>query len=95
MDADPREKEGVFVYEIHVCRSFPGDCLPEWQISSRVSQFDQFEYPWLKSRVFIEISWLLISLQLNRRRRRSADRGLERRPRQCAGGPAGPTRGTP
>ena len=29
MDADPAVKEGVFVYEVHVCRSFPGDCLPE------------------------------------------------------------------
>lgn len=29
MDEDPGVKEGVFVYEIHVCRSFPGDCLPE------------------------------------------------------------------
>jgi hypothetical protein len=28
MDEDPGVKEGVFVYEIHVCRSFPGDCLP-------------------------------------------------------------------
>jgi hypothetical protein len=29
MDEDPGVKEGVFVYEIHTCRSFPGDCLPE------------------------------------------------------------------
>jgi hypothetical protein len=29
MDEDPGAKEGVFVYEIHACRSFPGDCLPE------------------------------------------------------------------
>ena len=29
MDDDPGVKEGVFVYEIHTCRSFPGDCLPE------------------------------------------------------------------
>ena len=29
MDEDPGVKEGVFVYEIHACRSFPGDCLPE------------------------------------------------------------------
>jgi hypothetical protein len=28
MDEDPGVKEGVFVYEIHACRSFPGDCLP-------------------------------------------------------------------
>lgn len=28
MDEDPGVKEGIFVYEIHVCRSFPGDCLP-------------------------------------------------------------------
>ncbi len=29
MDGDPVVREGVFVYEIHACRSFPGDCLPE------------------------------------------------------------------
>ena len=29
MDKDPGVKEGVFIYEIHACRSFPGDCLPE------------------------------------------------------------------
>jgi hypothetical protein len=29
MDEDPAVKEGGFVYGIHVCRSFPGDCLPE------------------------------------------------------------------
>ena len=29
MDEDPAVKEGVFVYEIHACRSFPGDSLPE------------------------------------------------------------------
>jgi hypothetical protein len=29
MDEDPGVKESVFVYEIHACRSFPGDCLPE------------------------------------------------------------------
>jgi hypothetical protein len=28
MDGDPGVKEGIFVYEIHKCRSFPGDCLP-------------------------------------------------------------------
>jgi hypothetical protein len=28
MDDDPGVKEGVFVYEIHPCRSFPGDSLP-------------------------------------------------------------------
>ncbi len=28
MDEDPGVKAGVFVYEIHVCRSFPGDSLP-------------------------------------------------------------------
>ncbi|MGA2912758.1 MAG: hypothetical protein ABSE07_04515 [Methanoregula sp.] len=28
MDEDPGVREGVFVYEIHACRSFPGDCLP-------------------------------------------------------------------
>ena len=29
MDEDPGVKAGVFVYEIHVGRSFPGDSLPE------------------------------------------------------------------
>ena len=29
MDEDPGVKAGVFVYEVHVCRSFPGDSLPE------------------------------------------------------------------
>jgi hypothetical protein len=28
MDEDPGVKAGVFVYEIHACRSFPGACLP-------------------------------------------------------------------
>jgi uncharacterized protein YciI len=28
MDEDPAVKAGVFVYEIHPCRSFPGDSLP-------------------------------------------------------------------
>ena len=29
MDEDPGVKAGVFVYEIHACRGFPGDRLPE------------------------------------------------------------------
>lgn len=29
MDEDPGVKAGVFVYEIHPCRGFPGDCLPK------------------------------------------------------------------
>ena len=29
MDEDPGVKVGVFVYEIHASRSFPGDSLPE------------------------------------------------------------------
>lgn len=29
MDEDPGVKEGVFTYEIHPCRSFPGDSLPK------------------------------------------------------------------
>jgi hypothetical protein len=29
MDGDPGVLEGIFVYEIHPCRSFPGDRLPE------------------------------------------------------------------
>jgi hypothetical protein len=28
MDEDPGVKAGVFVYELHACRSFPGDALP-------------------------------------------------------------------
>ena len=28
MDEDPGIKAGIFVYEIYVCRSFPGDSLP-------------------------------------------------------------------
>ena len=27
MDEDPSVKAGIFVYEIHPCKSFPGDCL--------------------------------------------------------------------
>ncbi len=28
MDEDPGVKAGVFVYELHPCRGFPGSCLP-------------------------------------------------------------------
>ena len=28
MDEDPGVRAGVFVYEVHACRSFPGDALP-------------------------------------------------------------------
>ena len=28
MDGDPGVQTGIFVYEIHPCRSFPGDSLP-------------------------------------------------------------------
>jgi hypothetical protein len=28
IDEDPGVKAGVFVYEMHACRSFPGDSLP-------------------------------------------------------------------
>lgn len=28
MDDDPGVKAGIFVYELHPCRSFPGDSLP-------------------------------------------------------------------
>lgn len=28
MDEDPGVKAGIFVYEIHSCKSFPGDSLP-------------------------------------------------------------------
>jgi hypothetical protein len=28
MDEDPGVKAGIFIYEVHLCRSFPGDCLP-------------------------------------------------------------------
>ncbi len=27
MDEDPGVKAGIFIYEVHPCRSFPGDCL--------------------------------------------------------------------
>ncbi len=29
MDEDPGVIAEVFVYELHACRSFPGDCLPK------------------------------------------------------------------
>jgi len=29
IDGDPAVKAGIFTYEIHPCRSFPGDILPE------------------------------------------------------------------
>ncbi|HTP59641.1 MAG TPA: hypothetical protein VMM82_12035 [Spirochaetia bacterium] len=29
MEEDPGVKAGIFVYEIHACRGFPGDRLPE------------------------------------------------------------------
>jgi len=28
MEEDPGVKAGVFTFEVHPCRSFPGDCLP-------------------------------------------------------------------
>ncbi len=28
MDEDPAVKEGIFIYEIYPCRSFPGSSLP-------------------------------------------------------------------
>jgi hypothetical protein len=28
MDEDPAVKEGIFAYELHASRSFPGDMLP-------------------------------------------------------------------
>jgi hypothetical protein len=28
MEEDPGVKEGIFIYEIHPCRSFPGSALP-------------------------------------------------------------------
>lgn len=28
MDQDPGAQAGIFTYELHACRSFPGDCLP-------------------------------------------------------------------
>ena len=33
MDEDPGVKAGVFVYEVHTGRSFPGDSLPAKEIS--------------------------------------------------------------
>ncbi len=29
MDEDPGVRAGVFTYEVHPCRSFPGDSLPD------------------------------------------------------------------
>ena len=29
MDDDPGVKAGIFVYEVHACRGFPGDSLPK------------------------------------------------------------------
>ncbi len=29
MDEDPGVKAEIIVHELHVCRSFPGDCLPK------------------------------------------------------------------
>ena len=29
MDEDPAVKEGIFTYELHVVRAFPGDVLPK------------------------------------------------------------------
>jgi hypothetical protein len=29
MDEDPGVKAEIFVFELHACRSFPGDCLPK------------------------------------------------------------------
>ncbi len=31
MDHDPAVQQGVFCYELHPCRSFPGDSLPEFR----------------------------------------------------------------
>ena len=28
MDGDPAVRAAIFVYEVHPCKSFPGDCLP-------------------------------------------------------------------
>jgi hypothetical protein len=28
MDGDPGVQAGVFVYDVHTCRGFPGDALP-------------------------------------------------------------------
>lgn len=28
MDGDPGIQAGIFTFEVHPCRSFPGDCLP-------------------------------------------------------------------
>jgi hypothetical protein len=29
MQEDPAVKAGVLIYELHACRGFPGDALPE------------------------------------------------------------------
>ena len=51
------------------------------------------QWKYLKCEKAIEDILPSISLQLNRRR--SAGRGLERRPKHLAGGPQADTRGTP
>ena len=40
MEEDPGVKEGIFVYEAHPCRSFPGDCLPGEEITDEKSCAD-------------------------------------------------------
>ena len=34
MDGDPGVQAGVFLFEVHPCRSFPGDSLPTYYASS-------------------------------------------------------------
>lgn len=40
MEEDPGVKEGIFIYEAHPCRSFPGDCLPGEEITDEKSRAD-------------------------------------------------------
>jgi hypothetical protein len=45
MDEDPGVQAGVFVYEIHATRSFPGDSLPKKeQTPSRMQREDVKEF---------------------------------------------------
>ena len=53
MDQDPAVKEGIFVYEAHTCRGFPGDCLTAEEIGDENmregSFFDKTQHSGSKS----------------------------------------------
>jgi hypothetical protein len=41
MDEDPAVKKGVFIYEIHACRSSPSDSLPERKIMHKAARREE------------------------------------------------------